>query len=324
MPGDSPRPGPPDWPSVAGIPLSTEGGLGLRSAFVHDNEIVTSVDQVSRLVAQQFPQWANLPVRRLPVGGTDHTLYRIGDDLVARLPRIDWASGSADKDSRWLPFLAPHLPLDVPAPVAVGEPGEGFPFRWAVVPWLPGSNPSNDNVEAAEAAVTLAGFIAALQGIDPTGAPASDRGVPLAERDKWTRTAIAELGDRIDRPRVTAVWEEALAAKEWAQGPVWMHGDLSAGNLLVRQRKLTAVIDWGGVGSGDPAVELMPAWGIFSGESRRIFREALGCDEDMWQRGRGWALSTSLIALPYYWQRYPGIVAESEAKIAAILADAGP
>jgi len=288
---------------------------------VHDNEIQTSVEQVERLVAQQFPQWAKLPITRLPVGGTDHTLYRIGDDLVARLPRIDWASGSAETDLRWLPYLAPHLPLRVPAPVAVGEPGEGFPHRWAVVPWLPGSNPTAGNTDLAAAAVQLAEFIQALQGIDTTGAPASGRGVPLASRDRWTREAIAELGDRIDGPRVTDAWEQALAARQWSREPVWMHGDLSAGNLVVRQRKLTAVIDWGGVGIGDPAVELMPAWSLFSGESRQIFREAVGCDEHTWQRGRGWALSTALIALPYYWERFPGIVAESHAKIAAILAD---
>jgi aminoglycoside phosphotransferase (APT) family kinase protein len=289
---------------------------------VHDNEIVTSVEQVGRLVAQQFPQWAGLPIQRLPIGGTDHTLYRIGDDLVARMPRIAWASGSADSDLRWLPHLAPHLPLRVPTPVAVGEPGEGFPFRWAVVPWLTGTNPTADNTDLAEAALTLAGFITALQGIDPTGAPASSRGMPLAERDEATRAAITELGSRIDRPRVTALWEQALAADDWSRAPVWMHGDLSAGNLLVRQRKLVGVIDWGATGIGDPAVDLMPAWSLFDPASRQVFREALGCDEDTWQRGRGWALSTALIALPYYWERYPGIVAESHAKIAAVVADA--
>src|SRR5688572_3760041 len=128
MPGDSPGRPRPDGPSVMGIPLLAEGWIGLLSAFVHDNEVMASTEQVERLVAQQFPQWAGLPVKRLPIGGTDHALFRLGDDLVARMPRIEWAAGSAAKDARWLPLLAPHLPLRVPAPLAVGEPGLGYPF----------------------------------------------------------------------------------------------------------------------------------------------------------------------------------------------------
>jgi len=298
--------------------------MGYKSVM-HDNEIPLGTELVHRLVAQQFPQWAGLPVTALALGGTDHALFRLGDGLVARMPRIGWAAGQAESDSRWLPVLAPHLPLAVPVPVAVGEPDEDFPWRWAVVPWLRGENPPSGNVDLEHAAVQLAEFVTALRSVDTAGAPAASRGVPLAKRDEPTRAAIAELGDRIDGRRVTAAWEQALSANAWTREPVWSHGDLSAGNLLARQRKLSAVIDWGGVGVGDPAVDLMPAWSIFDGRSRLAYREALGRDfggdEDMWQRGRGWALSTALIALPYYFDRYPGIVAESKAKIAAVLAD---
>jgi aminoglycoside phosphotransferase (APT) family kinase protein len=285
---------------------------------VHDNEAPTSVELVARLVAQQFPQWAQLPLAQLPLGGTDHALYRIGDGLVARMPRIGWAAGLAVKDARWLPFLAPHLPLTVPTPLAVGEPGFDYPFHWSVVPWLAGSNPRSSD---ADLALRLAGFIKALQGIDTTGAPEAGRGRPVSALDEAARSAITELGDRIDGPRVTAAWDRVMAAAPWPGPPVWVHGDLAPGNLLVRQGKLTAVIDWGAAGVGDPAVELMPAWSLFDAAARRVFREAVGCDEDTWQRGRGWALISSLMALPYYEKTFPGIVAESHRKIAAVLED---
>jgi aminoglycoside phosphotransferase (APT) family kinase protein len=288
---------------------------------VHDDEVKTSVGLVNRLVARQFPQWAGLPIQQLPLGGTDHALYRLGDELVARMPRIHWAADLAAKDARWLPVLAPHLPLSVPSPLAVGEPGFGYPFRWSVAPWLPGSNPSAGNTDLASTAGRLAEFIKALQRIDTTDAPAASRGKPLDPLDEPARAAIAKLGDRIDGPRVTAAWERALSAAPWRRDPVWVHGDLGPGNLLVRQGELTAVIDWGSAGVGDPAVDLMPAWSLFDAASRRLFRAAVGCDDDTWERSRGWALISSLMALPYYEKTFPAIVAESKRKIAAVLAD---
>jgi aminoglycoside phosphotransferase (APT) family kinase protein len=291
---------------------------------MHAGEIKIDAAQVRRLVARQFPQWAGQPVTPVPVSGTDHSLYRIGSDLVGRFPRMDWALDQVESDRRWLPLLAPHLPVPVPVPVAVGEPGEGFPWPWSVVPWLIGENPTADNVDLDLAAISLAAFIAAMHGVDTAGGPVkvgSTRGAPLAGRDRATRAAIEELGDRVDVPRVTEVWEQALSASAWTRPPVWIHGDLQGGNLLVHQRRLSAVIDFGGIGVGDPAVDLLPAWNIFGKRSRSIFREALSCDDDTWQRGRGWALSTALIALPYYWDTFPAIIAESHGKIAAVLDD---
>ncbi|MDI1463889.1 aminoglycoside phosphotransferase family protein [Catellatospora sp. KI3] len=287
---------------------------------MHENEIVADADQVRRLVENQFPQWAGLPVVAQPIGGTDHALFRIGSDLVARMPRIDWATDQADSDSRWLPVLAPHLPL----PLGVGEPGEGFPYRWSVVPWLPGDNPADGNFDADAAALDLAEFVLAMGRVDTTGGPVKTgqaRGTALAGRDELTRRAIAELGDRVDAPAVTRSWEQSLEADAWTDPPVWLHGDLQAGNLLVHQRRLSAVIDFGGLGLGDPAVELMPAWSMFAGTSRRLLREALGCDDAMWLRGRGWALSTALVGLPYYWDTFPAMIIEGRRKVAAVLAD---
>lgn len=281
--------------------------------MMHEAEVRTDIEQVCRLVASQFPDWAGMPLTALPPSGTDHSLYRIGETLVARLPRIDWALGQVETDKRWLPFLAHHLPLAIPAPIAIGEPGEGYPWRWSIAPWIPGENPTGNNVDLGAAALALADFITALHSVDTVGGPVKDgldRGVPLANRDELTRAAIAELGNRVDTAEVTAAWEEALAASPWSQPPVWIHGDLLPGNVLVDDRKFCAVIDFGAVGLGDPAADVVPAWTIFDADSRGAFREALGCDEDTWQRGRGWALSTALVSLPYYWESAPHIVAE--------------
>lgn len=298
----------------------------MSMSMKHEGEIETSPALVRQLLAAQFPEWAELPVTRLPVGGTDHTLYRIGEDLLARMPRIKWATDQADSDERWLPLLARHLPLAVPAPLAVGEPGEGFPWRWTVVRWLPGGNATPDTVDLDQAADDLAAFVTALHGIDTTDRPERTgvgRGAPLATRDELTRAAIAELGDRVDGPRVTAAWEEAVSAAAWDRPGVWIHGDLQPGNLLANEGRLSAVIDFGALGVGDPAADLQPAWNLFDAATRHRFRKALGYDDATWLRGMGWSLSTALIELPYYWDSFPTIVAGAQQEVAAILTEHG-
>jgi aminoglycoside phosphotransferase (APT) family kinase protein len=292
--------------------------------MMHENEVATDADQVRRLVAAQFPEWAGLEVTAMPIGGTDHALYRIGDELVARLPRIEWALDQADSDRRWLPRLAPHLPVPIPVPIATGQPAEGFPWEWSVVPWLPGDNPTPANADLDGLAHDLAEFVVAMHAIDPTGGPlktGTTRGVPLQDRDDLTRQAIDELGDRIDSKRITEAWGHALTAAPWTKDPVWIHGDLLAGNLLVTDRRLSAVIDFGGLGLGDPAPDLVPAWNLLDGDAREIFRKASGYDDDTWRRGWGWSLSTSLVALPYYWDTAPDIAAKSRQTIATLLSE---
>lgn len=293
--------------------------------MLHADEIVTDADLVRRLVAEQFPQWAGLAVRALASPGTDHRLFRLGDALLVRMPRIHWAAGQADSDARWLPVLGPHLPVALPVPVAVGEPGEGFPWRWSVVPWLPGHPPERDDPGLADVAVALAAAVRALGGVDASDAPmksGADRGVPLGARDGLTRAAVDDLGDRVEREAVLRAWEASLQAPPWPGGPAWLHGDLLPGNLLVDGPALTAVIDWGALGAGDPAADLQPAWNLFDGASRASFREVVGCDDAAWLRGRGWVLSTALVALPYYWDSAPHIARRCRADIAAVLADA--
>jgi aminoglycoside phosphotransferase (APT) family kinase protein len=289
---------------------------------MHANELDTDVSLVRRLLARQFPQWAELAIEPVESAGTDNALYRLGDNLVVRLPRIEWATGQAEKESRWLPLLAPHLPLPVSVPLAMGEPGEGYPWRWSVCRWLEGEAATADRVaDLRRAATELARFITALQRIDPAGGPESRRGRPLATQDEPTRAAIAALAGKVDTDAVTAAWEAALRAPAWHGPPVWAHGDLYDGNLLVRDGRLSGVIDFGVLGVGDPACELIVAWSLFAGESREAFRRALRVDDATWARGRGWALVVALHALPYYEATNPVLVANSRHRIGEVLAD---
>lgn len=293
---------------------------------MHDDEVATNAPLVHRLLTAQFPQWADLPNQPVPTAGTDNALYRLGDDMVVRLPRIHWAVGQVEKDHEWLPKLAPYLPLAIPAPLVMGEPGEGYPWHWSVYQWLDGENATIEQIaEPCQAAIDLAQFITALQQIDPTGGPlAADhdlRGAPLSTRDAETREAITALHGMIDTDAVTAVWDAALQVSEWDRAPVWFHGDLLPGNLLFKNGQISAVIDFAGLGVGDPACDLMIAWGLFSGESRNVFCTALEVDDATWARGRGLALSQALIFIPYYLNTNPVGVSNAWRTIGEILAD---
>ena len=295
---------------------------------MHADEIDIDLALVRWLVATQFPEWADLPLEPVRPRGTDNALYRLGDDMVVRLPRIERASRTLEHERKWLPRLAPSLPLAVPLPLAEGRPGDDYPFTWSIYGWLPGETASPDRIrDLDELATDLARFIAALQRIDPKGGPRrgehnSFRGGPLAPRDARTRAAIDSLRATIDVGAATAIWEEALAAHEWKQAPVWFHGDLDARNLLVDHGRLTAVIDFGCVGIGDPACDVMVAWKVLSTDSRAVFRGALQVDYATWARSRGWALSQALIALAYYTlETNPVLVRESRRWLAEVLTE---
>ncbi|MSQ08345.1 MAG: aminoglycoside phosphotransferase family protein [Dehalococcoidia bacterium] len=292
---------------------------------MHVDEVDTDASLVGRLLAAQFPQWADLSIEPVRSAGTDNAIYRLGDDMAVRLPRIHWAAGQVDKEHRWLPRLAPHLPLAIPVPLAMGKPSEGYPWHWSICRWLEGENATIERIsDPRQAATDLAQFISALQRIDTTGGPLpgpQERGVPLAMRDAYTRDAIARLHGMLDTGAATAAWEAALQAPRWHGAPVWTHGDLQSGNLLSVKGRLSAVIDFGCLGVGDPACDLIVAWNLFSPESRDVFRAALPVDDATWARGRGWALSVGLIALPYYKDTNPVLAGINRYAIDAVLAD---
>lgn len=293
---------------------------------MHANEVHTDAALVRALLAAQFPQWAQLPIAAVPSSGTDNALYRLGNDMVVRLPRIHWSVGQVEKEQQWLPQLAPHLPLAIPEPLAMGAPAEGYPWHWSIYRWRDGETAANAQLhDMQQAATELAHFLRALQRIDvaggpPPGAHNSNRGEPLVARDTGTRQAIAALQGIVNTAAATAAWEAALHAPQWDRAPVWIHGDLAATNILVNDGHLSAVIDFGCLGVGDPAVDLIIAW-EFLAPVREIFRAALAVDDATWARGRGWALTTALVALPYYMDTNPVLVASARQRISEVFAD---
>jgi aminoglycoside phosphotransferase (APT) family kinase protein len=291
---------------------------------------VTKVDinasLVRRLIAAQFPQWAHLPIEPVKSGGWDNRTFHLGDDMSVRLPSTEAYTAQVDKEHRWLPRLAPFLPLPIPVPLAMGVPADGYPWPWSVYRWLEGENATVGLIaDLRQFATTLASFLVALQGIDPTGGPPPGqhnfyRGGPLAIYDAGTRQAIVALAAVIDGETATTAWQAALEAT-WHGSPVWVHGDVSAGNLLVRGGWLSAVIDFGSSGVGDPACDVTIAWTLFSGDSREAFRAALPLDNATWSRGRGWALWKALITLAKQTDTHPWEAEKARHVIDAVLAE---
>lgn len=255
-----------------------------------------------RLVAAQFPRWAHLPVVPVAIGGVDNRTFRLGDDLTVRMPSAAGYTAQVAKEQRWLPHLAPRLPLPVPVPVAVGRPGLGYPHPWSVLRWIDGETAAAGRIDDMTAfARDVAAFLVALRGIDATGGPPPGphnfhRGGDLAVYAEETDAAIERLHGRVDAGAARAVLADALAAR-WDGPPVWFHGDVAVGNLLVRDGRLAAVIDFGSSGVGDPACDAVLAWTLFTGPARAAYRAGLGVDDGTWARGRGWALWKALIVL---------------------------
>ncbi|MFF4324512.1 aminoglycoside phosphotransferase family protein [Streptomyces sp. NPDC001568] len=277
-----------------------------------------------RLVDAQFPQWADRPLTLVDPAGSDHVIYRLGEDLSVRLPRHAGAVGQAAKEAEWLPRLAPHLPLAVPVPVGVGEPAFDYPWPWAVSRWLDGEVATTEALaDSSRAAVQLARFLKALQEFAPEfpveDARADLAGRPLAHRNRATRAAIAEVAGTFDAAAMTELWDAALSAPGWGRPPVWFHGDFHTGNLLTVDGRLSAVIDFGELGIGDPACDLTIAFTLMSAGSRAVFRSELGVDDATWTRGRGWALATGLNAYTSYAAVSPRVAAQTTRQITEAL-----
>ena len=289
---------------------------------MHAGEVHTDVSLVRRLLATQFPRWADLPISAVQSTGTVNAVYRLGDHLYARLPRVQKWSEDLDKEWHWLPKLAPRLSLRVPEPVGKGHPSSSYPYSWAIYGWIDG-RPYSDKLvdDEHQAAKDLAQFVVELRRIDPvTGAPRGGR-KPLRELDALTRAAIESAQGVIDNDAATAAWERALQAPAWKGTPVWIHTDLLRPNVLVHGGRLCAVIDFGGVGVGDPAADVIAAWSVFSRTGRGTFRRALDVDEGTWNRARGFALHQAAMIIPYYGETNPEFVALAKRTVEEVLAD---
>jgi aminoglycoside phosphotransferase (APT) family kinase protein len=253
---------------------------------------------VRRLIRSQFRQWSELPIRALPAGW-DNRSFRLGDDMLVRLPSAEVYATQVDKEQRWLPVLAAKLPVPIPKPIARGEPGDGYPWPWSVYGWIAGETATLEAVaDSRTFATDLADFLLALQAIDATHGPAAGahsfhRGGSLSVYDAETRNALRILGPRVDA-QASAVWNAALASRRLRR-PAWVHGDIALGNLLRRGDRLCGVIDFGQLAVGDPACDVSIAWTVFRGDSRRAFQEKLAVDDATWLRSRAWALWKAVI-----------------------------
>ncbi|MFI7382365.1 aminoglycoside phosphotransferase family protein [Streptomyces sp. NPDC049813] len=291
----------------------------------HPGEADIDATLVRALVDAQFPRWSGLPLRHVDAHGTSNVLFRLGEAYVVRLPRVSGAAPDLATERRWLPFLAARLPVAVPECVAEGRPGHGFPYPWAVHRWLPGAIPVVGELERPGAlAEDLAGFVTALRGIDTRGAPAAYRGRdPLAARDGDTRAVLSRLAGVLDAGAARAVWDAAVRTPRGPLPDVWLHADLEPGNLLVDAGRLSAVIDFACMGTGDPAVDLLAAWYVLDAPARKVFRAAAAPDADTWARGRGWALTVAAHELAYYQESNPFMARTAARTIDAVLAESG-
>lgn len=287
---------------------------------IHADETHIDDALVGQLVADQFPQWAELPLRRIKSPGTSNAIYRLGDDLYARLPLTPGAAAKVDREYVWIPKLESLVSTPIPTPLAKGNPGSGYPFDWTICKWLAGSNPVEGQLENPQAlAKDLAAFVKELRAIKLPNGPQGGRGRHPKVQDEWTRTAIKELEGKIDTDAALREWEKVVKIPEWDGKPVWIHGDLMPGNLLVEGGRLSAVLDFGCLNVGDPAADMIPAWNMLPADARDTYRQAVGVDDATWARGKGWALTMALLQLPYYEHSHPAMAANARFTINAVL-----
>ena len=287
---------------------------------LHADEVPVDDDLVRALVASQLPHLADRPLARASSTGTDNAIYRLGDDLAVRVPRIHWAVAQVDKEHEWLPRLAPHLPVAVPEPVAKGAPALGYPYPWLVSRWIDGDDAFTGVVDDwAELAGQVADFVVALHSVDtPGGPPAHGRAASFEPYDDVTRRVIAHLDGSIDGARALATWEAALAADRWNGPPVWVHGDLLPGNIVVNAGRVVGIIDWGAAAVGDPACDAILTWSL-PPDARAVYRDALALDDATWARARGWAVQQAATFIPYYARTIPDAAAAARRRLDAVL-----
>jgi aminoglycoside phosphotransferase (APT) family kinase protein len=259
-------------------------------------DVEIDVSLVRALLEDQHPDLSKLPLTEIG-GGWDNRLFRLGDQWLVRVPRRALSAPLVEYERRWLPELAVQLPLPVPVPVRMGRPGRGFPWSWSVVPWLAGASLLHARLERpVRTAIDLEAFLRVLHQAAPVDAPLNPwRGVPLPARTPILQSHLDQLGQAVDRAAVLAFWRRVVDTPMWSSPPVWIHGDLHPGNLLVSEGRLSAVIDFGDLTSGDPATDFAIGW-MLPPAFRQALREAIRArpipiDDATWARARGWALA---------------------------------
>ena len=291
---------------------------------LHDNEFPVDDDLVNRLLGEQMPQWRDLSLRRLATSGTVNVVYRLGDDKVVRLPRAPHLTSGPQREAQWMQTFAAHLPLAIPQFLALGEPTGSYPSHWTVLEWIDGTTASPSTlVELGDAAADLGEFVCALRMVPTAGAPAdgSYRGFGLRKADAGFRRWVKKLPADIDQSAANRVWDSCLAVGDRTEPPTWFHSDLRGDNLIVRDDRLIAVIDWEGCSVGDPSADLLGAWWLFDGDSRDALRTATQAGAAEWKRAKGWALHMAVLAIPYYADTNRAFVDQARRALEEILAD---
>lgn len=290
--------------------------------MMHADEVNIDVALIRQLLVSQFPHWADLPLQAIHPEGTDNVMYKLGSNKVVRLPRMTGAVTSLEKELAWLPQLVPHLPIAIPVLLGQGHAEANYPFPWLICGWLEGKSPNIANpIDQHQAAIDLGNFVAAMQKINSVNAPSCNRGQPLGLYNEEVREAISLLRDTYDISLLMPIWESVLTIPKWSGNLVWIHGDLHAGNLLAEHGRVTAVVDFGLAGVGDPACDMMVAWTLLTAKTREVFRAIVQPDEATWARGRGWAFYLGVVAYPYYRASNPVFAGIAKRAIDEVLAE---
>ena len=291
--------------------------------MLHEGEYPIDDDIVAHLIDTQMPQWADLPLRRLDTAGTVNAAYKLGADKLVRLPRHPDFSEGPLREAEWLPALRPQLPLEIPEQLALGSPADSYPSHWSVLGWIDGQNATRAALsDLHSAARQLGEFVIAIRRLPTEGAPDDNyRGRGLSNVDNDVRQRIDQLPDSYDRAAILDVWQACVSAPDWKGQPTWFHGDLYSNNLIARDGRLVAVIDFEGCDAGDPSIDLIAAWWLFDQSSRTTFRDAVDPDEPQWMRGKGWALFIGVSAIPYYRDTNPAFAELASRAIDEILQD---
>ncbi|WP_129688931.1 aminoglycoside phosphotransferase family protein [Gottfriedia acidiceleris] len=259
-----------------------------------------NVELVKQLINEQFPIWSHLEIKPVELSGNDNRTFHLGDNMSVRLPSAECYVPQVEKEHKWLPILANKLSLPISKPLAKGSSSRYYPWPWTINEWIDGESLSKENIsDLSQFAKDLGGFLKEFQSIDAHGGPVAGkhnffRGGNLAVYDQETRDSIDQTKEIFNKDLLTEIWETALSSK-WEYEPVWVHGDIAPGNLLVKNGKLCAVIDFGILGVGDPSCDAAMAWTFFDTNSRKVFKNVLNFDENTWHRARGWALWKALI-----------------------------
>ena len=256
-----------------------------------------NTDLVKKLISEQFPEYAHLPIKSVRKQGHDNRTYRLGNDMLVRMPSAEYYALKVPKEQELLPLLKPYLSVDIPVPIKMGNPSHDYPFNFSIYKWLDGTSANflKLNDKALESiAIELAKFLKELHGITGIDGPSPGKnngwgGDHVSVYDEGARKQISELSEIIDEYKAMELWEQACKTKR-NKTPVWIHGDFAFGNFLIKDGKLSGVIDFGGMAIGDPAGDLVIAWTFLKGKSREIFKQAMDLDSDTWIRSRGWAL----------------------------------